>query len=50
MKTENINNYPNGTYWHIKMSIQALRRQNKGKTALRLAEELEKHLDEEEDG
>lgn len=46
---ENINKYPNGTYYYLKMSVEALKTNKKGSKALRIAEMLEKHLDSEED-
>lgn len=47
--TKNINNYQYGTYCHLKQSVHLLKYHNKGKNARKLAELLEKHLEDEED-
>jgi len=47
--TQNINKYPNGTYWYLKQSVEALKANKKGSTARKIAKLLEKHLDDEED-
>lgn len=48
--TGNVNNYREGVYCHLKQTVHVLKHHNKGKKARLLAEMLEKHLDEEEDG
>ncbi len=47
--SENINNYHYGTYCHLKQTVHILKQHKKGSRARKIAEMLQKHLDEEED-